>query len=367
MQPAMPEFIPGLELSGIFYEEAVKPILERQLPALPYGAALLGNGSEVLGYDTPLSRDHHWGPRVMLFLSASDAAHYAEAIHAALRDQLPRRVRGYATSFRESVEEPGILHFEDDDSAPMKHRVDVFTVESFFRQQLNVDPTRELTPVDWLTLPEQRLLTVTAGRVYHDTTGELTAMREKFAYYPHDVWLYLLAAQWRRIDQDEPFVGRTGDVGDELGSQVLAARLARDLMRLCFLMEKRYAPYSKWFGTAFSRLACAPRLTPVFQAALRASDWHAREAHLSEAYREAARMHNALGITAPLHTEVSRFHNRPYLVIHSGQFVEAIRDAIQDEAVKRLPLYIGGVDQISDNTDVLSERKMYQRLRTLYE
>ena len=33
-------------------------------------------------------------------------------------------------------------------------------------------------------------------------------------------------------------------------------------MRLAFLMERQYAPYAKWLGPAFARLACAPRLTP---------------------------------------------------------------------------------------------------------
>ena len=39
------------------------------------------------------------------------------------------------------------------------------------------------------------------------------------------------------------------EFGDELGSQVVAARLVREIMKLAFLMEKKYAPYSKWLGT----------------------------------------------------------------------------------------------------------------------
>jgi len=42
----------------------------------------------------------------------------------------------------------------------------------------------------------------------------------------------VLACQWRRISQEEPFVGRCDEVVDELGSAVVAARLVRDLMRL---------------------------------------------------------------------------------------------------------------------------------------
>ena len=55
----MKDFIPGLELASKFYEEAVKPILESVFSALPYSAALIGTGSEVLGFDNAMSADHH--------------------------------------------------------------------------------------------------------------------------------------------------------------------------------------------------------------------------------------------------------------------------------------------------------------------
>ena len=89
---------------------------------------------------------------------------------------------------------------------------------------------------------QQHLLGVTAGAVYVDQLEELQRIRAKLRYYPHDVWLYLLAAQWARIGQEEHFVGRTGGIGDALGSRLLATRLVHDMMMLCFLQEKRYAP-----------------------------------------------------------------------------------------------------------------------------
>ena len=57
----------GLELSRRFYFEAVRPILERDFPEVEYAAALIGHGSEILGFDDERSRDHEWGPRVQLF------------------------------------------------------------------------------------------------------------------------------------------------------------------------------------------------------------------------------------------------------------------------------------------------------------
>jgi|SRR5215213_5670313 len=68
----MPKFVPGLKLSKLFYRQQVRPILNREFPTLRYSAAVIGWGSEVLGFDTPMSRDHHWGPRVLLFLSEKD-------------------------------------------------------------------------------------------------------------------------------------------------------------------------------------------------------------------------------------------------------------------------------------------------------
>ena len=56
----------------------------------------------------------------------------------------------------------------------------------------------------------------------------------KLNYYPRDVWLYMLAAQWKRISQEEAFVGRAGDTGDELGSQVVAARMVREIIKRRF-------------------------------------------------------------------------------------------------------------------------------------
>jgi hypothetical protein len=58
------EFVPGLKLAELFYKEAVRPVLLKHFPRLRYSAALIGHGSEVLGFDTERSTDHHWGPRV---------------------------------------------------------------------------------------------------------------------------------------------------------------------------------------------------------------------------------------------------------------------------------------------------------------
>src|SRR6185312_3039441 len=63
--PAAGGFLPGRELSAAFHAEVVGPLLA----GVPHSAALLGYGSDVLGYDTPVSTDHGWGPRMQVFVA----------------------------------------------------------------------------------------------------------------------------------------------------------------------------------------------------------------------------------------------------------------------------------------------------------
>jgi hypothetical protein len=138
-------------------------------------------------------------------------------------------------------------------------------------------------------------------------------------------------------------------VGDELGSALIGSRLVSDLMRLCFLMEREYAPYSKWFGTAFSRLECGPELSAILWTVVRAETWPERENALLAAYETLAAMHNALGITDPVPIEVEQLWNRPFKVAW-GDFPGLLHAQIQDPAVLRIAERwpIGPVDQLRD-------------------
>jgi hypothetical protein len=333
-------FTPGIELSRQFYQEAVRPVLDAEFSGLPHSAALLGRGSEVLGFDDEMSKDHNWEPRVLLFLREEDKAGSGDAVNEALRQRLPSRFRDHPTDYG------------------------VHTPRSYVLELLDFDINDEIEARDWLTFPEQLLRMITAGAVYHDEVG-LQVVRDRFAYYPHDVWLYLLVAGWWRIHPEANLVGRAGSVGDELGSALIGSRLVVDLMRLCFLMERQYAPYSKWFGTAFSRLACAAELSPVLWEASRAETWREREKSLMKAYGIVAAMHNALQITAPVSTEVHQMWNRPFKVIW-GDFPGALHARIQDPAVKRIAEQspTGGIDQLRD---VLWGRHSRRRLLRLFE
>ncbi len=336
-----PAYMPGLQLAREFYAAVVRPLLGEYFPQMPYAAALVGPGSEVVGFDTQRSVDHDWGPRLQVFLTGRDAAQ-AGAVTAMLASRLPESFRGYPVAFPVTREPGGLA----------RHRVEVAGLGAWLTGQLGFDPQREVTPLDWLATPAQRLAEFTGGEVFHDGPGELARVRARLAWYPRDVWLYLLACQWQRIGQEEAFPGRCAEVGDDLGSVIVTARLARDLMRLCLLMHRRYPPYSKWLGTAFARIPGLADLGTSLAAAISARDWVSREQYLCRAYESAASSHNELGFTPPLDTRVRRFYERPYQVIDAARFTAALREAIADPRVRRLPL-TGTIDQFADSTDAI--------------
>lgn len=337
-------FVPGLELNRDFYTREVAPLLADH----HHSAALLGWGSDVLGYDTPRSVDHGWGPRLQIFADPDRI----DAVRHALEGRLPETFHGWPVSYGW-------------DRMTEQSHVEVIGMGDWLIGQLGVDPRSGLSPTDWLAIPQQQLLGVTRGAVYADPDGELAAVRCRLVWYPDDVWLWLMACEWHRISQEIAFTGRAAEVGDDLGSAIIAVRLAREVMRLWFLQHRSYWPYTKWFGTAFARLPDVTDLKAALDRAVSAPEYPDREAALVAAYRIVAARHDALKITDPVDWSIGPYFSRPYRVLH-GAFAEACLSAIGDDHLRTLPL-VGSVDQFVDATDVLSASGRSRMLKRFLE
>ena len=359
----LPPFLPGLQLCRRFYFEAVRPLLDEACPGLPHAAARVGPGSEVLGFDTGRSVDHDWGPRLQLFLSAADAARHGENLSALLTARLPKQVGGWPTNFAP----PGArVQVMTATTGPVAHRVDITDLASWSAGQLGFDARREPTVLDWLATPAQRLAEAAGGAVFHDDLGELTALRQRLRWYPDDVWRYLLAAQWTRIGQEEAFVGRAAEAGDELGSRLIAARLPREVMRLCLLLARRYPPYSKWLGTAFAALPDVGEIAAALHDAVDTRDPGRRQAALCTAYEAAGRRQNRLDLAGPVEATRRPYFDRPYPVIDAARFATALLDRVGDGALTRLPP-AGGIDQYVDSADVLGRPELTRKIMAALE
>ncbi|SCL33047.1 protein of unknown function [Micromonospora rhizosphaerae] len=340
-------FVPGLTLCRRFHAEVLAPLLARRRLGLCYAAGLLDGGSELLGLDTPRSTDHDWGPRAQLFVAdPGDVA----PVRALLDAELPAEFLGWPTRFTGG---PDVrLGVADPDGD--RHGVEVAELDGWLRGRLGFDPLAGIGVDDWLSTPTQRLAELTGGEVFHDgLDGALTSARARLAWYPDDVWRHVLAAEWSRVGQAEHLAGRCAEVGDELGSRVVTAGLARDLMRLGLLLHRRWPPYAKWLGTTFSRLPAAAPVAAALTDALGSGGWADRQTGLVHALETLAHWTNDTGLAPAVDPRARQFHQRPFLVLDANRFAAALRAAITDPALRERPP-VGAIDQYVDNVEVLT-------------
>lgn len=327
----------GQGLARRYHDEVVAPLLRRRRPALAYAAGRLGSGSDVLGFDDDTSRDHDWGLRLTVLVDDGESA---ADVRALLDSELPDSFAGLPTRFATSW------------SPAEGQRIDVHTVDDFVASRLGLSPAELDDPVAWLALTGQSVLEVVAGPVFCDGSGRLSEVRERLRWYPEDVWRYVVACGWHRLSQELPFVGRCAESGDDAGSRIVAARVARDVMHLAFLVEREWAPYPKWMGTRFRQLDIAERVLPPLQAALEASGWREREGGLASAIEAVASRQRDAGIpTADV--VVVPFWDRPYRTVDE-RYARRLLAGVDDPRISDLPLGVGSIEQWVDNVDVLA-------------
>lgn len=336
-------------LAAGFHRELVEPLLSRHAPRLRYAAARLGSGSDVLGFDDAMSRDHDWGCRLTVLVDAADRTAVPE-LTALLEAELPETYRGLPVRFPTTW-------------APhTTHQVEIATVGDFAASRLGADPLAGMSSVDWLAVTGQSVLEVTAGPVFVDRITELSVVREALRWYPPELDRYVLAAAWQQLVEWLPMVGRTAERGDELGSLLLCGKLTDELIQLGFLLRRRWPPYRKWRGTAFATLPGAAELTPALDRAAAAARtarredglaaWREREEGLVEAAELLLGWQRDLGLPTPDHA-AQPFFERPYRGVNP-EVPAMLRGSITDPEVAQLP-GMGSIEQWVDNVAVLTD------------
>ena len=236
----------GIELSRAFYEECGRPMLERDFPALvPYVAAgLAGAGSECMGFDDEVSRDHDFEPGFCLFLPGEEvidrrSAFLLERAYA----KLPREFGGVMRPLMQPVggARRGVIRTGD-----------------FFTEKTG-SPDGELTLGQWLTLPAQSLAEAVGGAVFADPYGEFTGIRKKLACYPRDVFAKKLAGNLLLMGQSGQYnYSRCLAHGENAAAQLAVCEFVRHTISALFLLNGVYEPYYKW---SFRALRALPELS----------------------------------------------------------------------------------------------------------
>lgn len=341
----------GAGVAGLFHTEAVAPVLARDFPRLHYAAGRLGSGSDVLGLDDAMSRDHDWGCRLTLLVDQADAA-VVPLIRDRLAAELPPTWRDLPVRFATTWD------------SSESHQVEVATVRDFARSRLALDPLAELTAVDWLMLTGQGVLEVTAGPMFSDQTAELTRVREMLRWYPAEVDRYVLAAGWMTVSYRLPMHGRAADRGDEAGARVIAGAITGSLLRLALLAYRRWPPYEKWLGTAARGLPDGATLAGHLTAATSAPRRADREEAMAAAAEAILDVQRDRGVPVP-RPAFSQFWNRPYPHVNPS-IIRGLRAGIKDPDLTRLPDDLGSIEQWCGDVEVLARPERRIALAAAY-
>lgn len=325
----------GRRLAERYFVAVVRPLIAARWPGLPVAAGRLGAGSDVLGLDDATSRDHDWGLRLSLFV---DDALVGD-VDRALASDLPDVAFGLPTRFP----------FTGEDDA--RHHVDVASPRAFAVDRLGFDPTETMSAIDWLSVSGQAALEIVAGPLFVDEPGELTRIRMALRQYPDDVRRHVVAVGWQQIAEELPLLGRAAQVGDDLGSRILAGRIAGTVVHLAFVISRSWMPYAKWRGTLLRRLPGTGPLTAALDAALRADGGAQRQALLSDALEALLDLQRSSGLPAtPPATEA--FWDRPFRHPRA-EIAERLRAEITDVDVRAVTPTHGCIEQRTSDVAIL--------------
>jgi Domain of unknown function (DUF4037) len=260
-----------IDISRGFFAEVVRPILEREFPAETSQTVfgVFGYGSEVLRMDDGFSRDHHWGLRINALMPDELFRARAETLMRTLSAHLPSTFRGYP--LREGYTSWGGLELD--------------SIETYLTRTIGIDHAPQ-NDQEWLGIPEEDIIHVVAGEVWHDAAGRFSAIRAALeAYYPEPVRLRRIAHWCRYYSGMGAYALKRAILRDnELYATITFARAIRLGVQLAFLLDRQYYPYDKWLLAFFERLPrMAARLGPIVAEAVRlATPWERKLALLDQ-------------------------------------------------------------------------------------
>jgi hypothetical protein len=133
---------------------------------------------------------------------------------------------------------------------------------------------------DWLKIPEEDIIHVINGQVWHDPTQRFSRIRSVLqGYYPDPVWKRRIA-HWCRYFSGMGLYALKRAVlrRNWIYATTTFGRTLKWSMELAFLLNRTYFPYDKWLYPFFEELPfLAAEMKPLLdEAVLAQSDWERR-------------------------------------------------------------------------------------------
>lgn len=257
--------IKGMELSRLFYEKFGAPMIHEKFPGYEdrITVGLIGRGSQCYGFDDELSSDHDFGPDFCIWLDDDLYDEIGSELMEAY-NELPSGFMGYK---RVSVIPPdgrrvGVIRTREFYSRILE------ISEDFLDAFLKAEDDDGTTVYNFFaTVKEENLSECTNGEIFKDGTGDLSLIRNKLSYYPDIIWK-------RRIAEELHYSAQMGQYnyirmlkrGEKVASEIALAGYMEHTMKLCYLINRKYAPYYKWLHRGMQDLEKAAVIMDIFNA-----------------------------------------------------------------------------------------------------
>ncbi len=223
----------GLETSREFYLQYGRPMLDELFSDVKthIAAGLAGEGSECLGFDDELSRDHDFEAGFCLWLTREDYDKFGFKLSRAY-SKLPKEFMGLK---RNLVSPVG------------GSRRGVIVIEDFYTRFLGA-PTAPDSIERWLYTPSASLASASNGEVFSDPLGVFSLQRDILLKgYPEDIRRKKLAAHIVFMAQSGQYNYPRCVTRGELGAAQLAVfEFIKHAISAAYLLNNRYEPFYKW-------------------------------------------------------------------------------------------------------------------------
>ncbi len=243
----------GLDISREFYLQHGRPMLEELFSDTVdrIAVGLAGEGSECLGFDDEISRDHDFDAGFCLWITEEDEQKFGFRLERAYT-RLPKEFMGLRRSILSPVG---------------GNRHGVITIENFYTRFLGAPNAPDSTE-RWLYTPTFSLAAACSGEVFRDDLGAFSAIRNQLlAGYPEDIRRKKLAAHTILMAQAGQYNYSRCFARGEIGAAQLAIfEFVKHAISAIYLLNNRYEPFYKWAYRGLRELPILGHLGDALQA-----------------------------------------------------------------------------------------------------
>ena len=189
--------------------------------------ALVGVGSECLGFDDEISEDHDFSSRCQLFLDDSDYKTYKSNLESSLK-----------------------IFCKDLESLTSNLKdvnIEIMPISNFYKYYTLFENGPK-TESEYRKVPMDLLCVATNGKVFLDNLGKFSEIRNRLLnFYPEDIRLKKIAFQLNKMAQSGQYnYSRMIKRGDTVAANIAQGEFVKHYLEFVHLLNKKYMPFYKW-------------------------------------------------------------------------------------------------------------------------